>query len=518
MKIFICGLSLLSLICFLAFGVKDPVLVDSRMLDANAISTWFRSNGSFNRDPATGNAGFYFQMHTARYASGLWIGAKVGNDTNVTVCGFEYEYLPGYTDSAGLPQGFNDPNYRIYKLTRGINDNDRLNWPNSILGNSNQGAPVYFDTLTQAWKPLDFGNQTMFYNYTDAYPNSHNAVNGSTAPLKADVKQLNFALASTNELHHIIFSQFIIINRSSSVWQNAFFAFWTDDDVGAAEDDLSGCDSSMKLGYQYNSNNNDPQYGASPPAVGTVLLKGALNYTGNQNDVVSFCYNDKRIVKTGYKDVGMYSYNTHAFTANHIQSYRVLNGLRSDGTSIIHPSGYTTRYFFSGDPVTVTGWINTAPANRGFIMSTGPVNVSPSDTQVIILAQVIGRGTNNINSISVLRNVANMAKEFYSDCYNFSPTGILSQQAGTLDYFLEQNYPNPFNPVTTISFVLPVRENVVISIYDLNGREIRKLWNGIMSPGHHKVNFDGSEVPSGVYFYKISAGNFEGKGKMVMVK
>lgn len=77
-------------------------------MDGNNISTWYRNNGSFNRDPVTGNSGFEWpkgESKFARYASGLWIGAVVGNDTLIAIAEYDYEYLPGYVDNKGNPQG-----------------------------------------------------------------------------------------------------------------------------------------------------------------------------------------------------------------------------------------------------------------------------------------------------------------------------------------------------------------------------------------------------------------------------
>src|SRR5438128_1685930 len=160
--------------------VKDAVR-DSKKLDANTISAWHSNNGQFNTDPVQNNPGFEWPKGSglnARYASGLWVSGRVGNDTFVTVAHYTGEYAPGYIDNGCTPAGENDPAYRVFKLIKGVNNQDRAEWPNSLLGNSNQGAPVYFDSSSNMWKPLDFGTQTMFYAYTDGYPQYHIAVPG----------------------------------------------------------------------------------------------------------------------------------------------------------------------------------------------------------------------------------------------------------------------------------------------------------------------------------------------------
>jgi hypothetical protein len=83
---------------------------------------------------------------------------------------------------------------------------------------------------------------------------------------------------------------------------------------------------------------------------------------------------------------------------------------------------------------------------------------------------------------------------------------------------LYQNYPNPFNPSTTISYDLPVRSRVKLSIYNLLGQEVATLIEGEQEPGRYNVNFDASGLPSGVYFYRLEAGNFVEQKKMILIK
>lgn len=85
-------------------------------------------------------------------------------------------------------------------------------------------------------------------------------------------------------------------------------------------------------------------------------------------------------------------------------------------------------------------------------------------------------------------------------------------------FSLEQNYPNPFNPSTVISFTLPAKNLVTLKIYDISGKEIKTLVNGIEDAGMHNITFDASLYASGVYFYKIISGNYSDTKKMILVK
>ena len=86
------------------------------------------------------------------------------------------------------------------------------------------------------------------------------------------------------------------------------------------------------------------------------------------------------------------------------------------------------------------------------------------------------------------------------------------------EYKLNQNYPNPFNPITTISFEIPYDEFVDLKIYDVTGKELMTLVSEFKTSGNYSVRVNGSNLSSGVYFYKLKSGNFEMVRKMVMIK
>lgn len=86
------------------------------------------------------------------------------------------------------------------------------------------------------------------------------------------------------------------------------------------------------------------------------------------------------------------------------------------------------------------------------------------------------------------------------------------------DFALHQNYPNPFNPTTVISYQIPLAGMVNLRVFDILGKEISLLVNEDKHPGYYRVTFDASKFASGVYYYKIQAGDFISVKKMVLVK
>ncbi|TFB09631.1 T9SS type A sorting domain-containing protein, partial [Candidatus Marinimicrobia bacterium MT.SAG.2] len=83
---------------------------------------------------------------------------------------------------------------------------------------------------------------------------------------------------------------------------------------------------------------------------------------------------------------------------------------------------------------------------------------------------------------------------------------------------LSQNYPNPFNPVTVIEYELPEASEASLVIYNLRGEEIARLVDGQQQAGYHKVIWNASNVASGVYFYRLQAGNFVQTKKVMVLK
>ena len=85
-------------------------------------------------------------------------------------------------------------------------------------------------------------------------------------------------------------------------------------------------------------------------------------------------------------------------------------------------------------------------------------------------------------------------------------------------FALLQNYPNPFNPSTKIRYEVPMSAQVKITIFDILGREVATLVNGIQEPGVHQIEWRALSVSTGVYFYRMEARALDGNGNFTAVK
>jgi hypothetical protein len=98
------------------------------------------------------------------------------------------------------------------------------------------------------------------------------------------------------------------------------------------------------------------------------------------------------------------------------------------------------------------------------------------------------------------------------------PVVSVGEEVIPLTYWLEQNYPNPFNPSTRISFSVRGSGFVSLKVYDVLGREVRTLVNEDLQPGSYEVTFNADGLASGVYLYRLRAGNFTQTKRMVLLR
>ena len=139
-------------------------------------------------------------------------------------------------------------------------------------------------------------------------------------------------------------------------------------------------------------------------------------------------------------------------------------------------------------------------------------------------------GTSNNENTLIIHNrrIANLyLQEFkarYIEAGGTDTISILTSVAenennnSPVKFYLYQNYPNPFNPATTIKFEIPKSQKIELKIYDVLGREVRTLYNDIAPAGIKTINFNASNLASGVYFYKLVTNNYTSIKKMVLLK
>lgn len=502
-----------------------------REFQPNNIKTFIKSSGIFNQNTEYQNQpGFEWPAGSGKFllfTSGLTIAAKVNNELRMAAASYKGEYMPGYVNSSG--EFVTNDSMKIYVVSKTDNPNNNPDWMNWGLMVP-FGAPFIDVNNNFQYEPfidtpgVRGASQTIFCVMTDANPQSHDmgeGFGGGTTPLKAELRMTAWGY-NTDPFRDVVFYKWDIINKSSFAWDSTFFMIYNDPDLGGGDDDYIGCDTVRDLTYCYNADNNDKDYGIAPPAVGTMYLQTPENLGMISSNHIGWwqgipCETDPNGEPKG--------------------AYNFIKGYKKDLTPWVLPQTnppQTTKFTYSGDPETNQGWtefkgriencggnltgfvININPSGeRKQMHSTGSDNLSiqPNQKVTLSIAQLVARGTSNLNSVTKLKEYADQIRNFYATI----PVDDISGRVPN-SFELFQNYPNPFNPSTTIRFNLPRAEFVKLRVFDVTGREIAVLLNRQMDLGSYKLEWNASRFSSGVYFYKLETPNFTDTKKMVLLK
>jgi len=250
---------------------------------------------------------------------------------------------------------------------------------------------------------------------------------------------------------------------------------------------------------RYNGPANSSDYAISIAAdnSGNVFVTGQSYGIGTHVDYATIKYNSAGAEQwvNRYNGTANYADNAVAIALDHSGNIYVTGNSYDTVTS----SDYTTiKYNADGTQQWVTKYNGTA--NSDDVAMTIAVDISGN-------VYVTGVSYDSLTGL-----------DFATIKYSQS-TGISQTSSIIPEHFsLSQNYPNPFNPVTNLEFGISDWGFVSLKVYDILGKEVSTLVNEKLSPGNYKVEFDGSGLPSGVYFYRITAGEFTDTKRMLLVK
>lgn len=454
------------------------VVKTQKRFDANNVDTWVQNTGIFNQDIRINNTpGFMWPRGSGKFAiftSGLSIGTIYNGALRLATASYGGEYAPGYIENG---VALTDSRFRIYSIKAGDNagtNPDYAQWGDMVpfgapyVDVNNNG--VYDGDDIPGIKDAD---QTMFICLTDGFPETHTSsegFSGGTQPIFAEV-HLTLWCYNTQGLENIQFINWVVINKSNVAWTKTHFSVVVDPDLGFAEDDYIGCDTSVTnkdMAFCYNADDIDGtgaagQYGAAPPASGMDFFKSPAKFTGNPNDSVVLYIppgSRNRVVKRGWRELGLTSfvYFTNNTTPGPTcekdpsqpdEAYRYMNGFKKDGTSWLNPvTLQPTKFCYPGDPVTLTGWSErgtnqnpiqatvdncngqttgtvgaSPPGDRRFIFNSGDSSftVAPGDTQFIVVGQMVARGSSNLNSITSLKRIDETAQSLFNANFQINP-------------------------------------------------------------------------------------------------
>ena len=561
-------------------------------INLNSITTILKNTGLSDISPGQDASGFVYPFGTGKtavYCSGLIWGAKISSDPQVRVGGSTYRegLQSGWIDASGNVIPPTDPQARIFRvrpevypggppidLSREAMDEvkteqeirvqyelDWTEWPADL------GAP-FFDANANGVYDSDPSSgdipgikgaaQTIWFVANDQDAALTTFLYG-TLPLGIEYQATMWEYKDSLGFENLFFRKYKLINKTDilgnpTIFEDMYISMWSDPDIGDAGDDFAGCDTLLNLGFAYNASPTDAIYDPlPPPAVGFDLIRGPLvpgnpgeDRNGNGiDDNFDYGHTENNETIFGFINLPMTAF--YYFTSQDPllsdpilgsaqganQFYNFMQGkIGNTGENFINPiTGLPTPFALSGNPVTGSGWIDgiqLSAGDRRLGLSTGPFQMAPGDTQVVVIAEIAGgaeSGISHLNAISLVKNYSQIAQDFYDEAFPL-PVNVSNETSLPIKFKLSQNYPNPFNPVTSIKYVVGSQSYVTLKVFDVLGNEIETLVNEEKQIGTYELTWYAEGLPSGVYFYQLRVTDpksSSGKGfvetkKMVLIK
>lgn len=396
-----------------------------------------------------------------------------------------------------------------YRQT-GLTTNAILSWPYQV------GAPVHDGdgvvgnyNLAGGDLPAILGDQTVWWVMNDR-GNTHNY--SRSEPIGLEIRGEAFAFGSSGILGTTTFYRYEVRNASAdnlNVYAGLFLAGFS----GSPFDDYAGTDTSLAMAYIYGADDEDGRFGTRPPALGITVLSAPGYPDGPPRLGASHIPVD---------DGGPYGWPKDATEYRHF-----VRGLRASGDPILEGSwgedgpGPPTPFVFAGDPVQGASWSMvddglSPPFDQEAFVFLEPFELSPGESEEVVFAIVWAQGEDRFDSIIQLREGVRLLldqKERLLTRYQGDGPTESSFVLGLTD-----NHPNPFSLSTRIRASIPREADVRLEVFDLLGRSVRVLQDGVLPIGEYEWEFAGSGLPPGVYFYQLSLDDYSFSKMMMLAR
>lgn len=447
-------------------------------LDANNVRARLHNNGMLFFPSSVYEVPKGSNLHSV-YASGIWIGGQVAGELRVAAAtyaqeGADYEFFPGPLDQAGNPPADCAAYDKLYKVSRedideyqrsGTATEDMVSWPWDLGAPVDDGDGVADNyNLEGGDLPAILGDQTVWWVMNDA-GGSH--LTTLTPAIGLEIQVTAFSFRSADALNNTTFYKYKLIYEGQEPLENTFIGLWVDPDLGQYTDDFVGSDTTLGLGFVYNGDPFDEGgtgYQNSPPALGYDFFQGPLvdddgldnnrdgevDESGERLKMTRFVYYNNDDTDQGDPDDAE-------------DYYGYLRGRWKNGQPLTFGGdGFgddlglgNTNFMFTGDPPGFWSEDNTdgqggrnTPADRRFIMSTGPFTMQPGDEQEIVFGIVWSQTPDRIGSVKKLKRDDILAQGAFDFDFDIpSPPDAPNLHARELDgkIALSWDYPATSN-------------------------------------------------------------------------
>lgn len=318
-----------------------------------------------------------------------------------------------------------------------------------------------YDPAVHADEPGLVGADQVVWLVTNDLDVDSLAIFSGSPPIGLEQQITLFAFARADELGQIIFKRFRLIYKGTLTTpigariDSLYLCQWSDPDIGSFNDDLAGCDTGLDLGFVYKSSHPENYWavGLPPPAVGYDVLAGPAVPDAKGQGIFDFELRSgiRNLPMTSFAAFSPGSQTAPSPLANYnatLQWWNLLRGFlprpESPAMPFIDPTtDQLTKFMFSGDPLTGTGWVDLDLGDRKIVIPFGPVNMALGDTQEVVIATIVAIGTDRLTSISAMKFVDRAANQFLDNLVRGRVEApSLSLQATGLDRKVVLSWPD----------------------------------------------------------------------------
>ena len=352
--------------------------------------------------------------------------------------------------------------------------------------------------------PLIKGDQALWWIFNDS-GNTHTNSNGKALGL--EVHASAYALKTTDidkdVLNYTTFYEYKIINKNQYDLTKMHIAKWIDTDLGAYDDDYIGCDTIRNMGITYNGTSEDAAYGKDPPLLGIKLVESPKDENGEDLGMTSFMRHDKDFtVIQGIPKEPEHFYNYMRGKWKNGQTITYGN----DGSN---PDGIPTTFLYPSNPQDPEGWSECSsfnePANRDFVMGTGPFTLKAEKSTLYSYAVIYARFEDAYPcpDFELLGEQADIVQDYYD-----KELGMLTN---INDKSIEKDnpiriYPNPINALGDITIESTQIINH-IKLFSINGTLIQQHYLASFITLKKDIVLSTKASSQGVYVLQIGLQN-----------
>ncbi len=474
----------------------------------------------------------------AIFASGIWMGGQVNGQLRLAGSTYgPFEFWAGPLNDDGTAPADCSVYDRVWKVSKedvigyegtGLATPDLADWPTGLGAPTMDADGNMIDLTDQPLasrvdrkvnlgageRPAILGDQMLWWIMNDR-GNQHTRTD--TPPMGVEVHGTAFAFNTAGAIGNTTFYKYRIMYKGSVPLEDTYMGLFSDPDLGNYQDDYVGSDTTLGLGFVYNSDNDDEGgegYGDAPPAAGYDFFQGPLVDSNGIDDDKDgeIDEENERLKMTAfafYNNGG----GVQGDPGNGADMYNYMKGRWKDGQRFtlggngLGFSNIPTSFMFPGNPPEFWSEFDSdgqgsaiAPADRRFVMATGPFTINPNDEQTLVFGIVTSFGDDNLDSVQQMKSDDALAQAVFDIDFELPSPPAGPRVSTTVDngsVLIEWGYnPTDNNYLNSYNVVDPLlSSDVADNDYVFEGYNVYQYANSSDQEGKLLAVYD---VPNGI--------------------